>query len=316
MTVLCKPLILLTGPTATGKTEIALDLVEHLEKVEIVSVDSRQIYRRMDIGTAKPSKAQLSACTHHFIDILNPDEHYSAGAYGRAARAVIDDIWQRNGLPILVGGTGLYWQSVLDGFFTDSTDYAHVRMKLLNRLEREGLDSLYAELGALDPILQRRIGPADTQRILRSLEVAVSGVKSLSQLQREGDERKWMCSAMMICMTRERSALYKRIDERVEEMVSAGLCEEVEGLLQGGYNRKSAALCTLGYAEITEHLEDGTSLTEAKELIKQRTRQFAKRQMTWFRRDRRLRFLDIGVWGKSGIVERIIESWERVRPRV
>ena len=134
MTVLCTPLILLTGPTATGKTEIALDLVEHLEEVEIVSVDSRQIYRQMDIGTAKPSRAQLSACKHHFIDILKPDEHYSAGAYGRAARTVIGDIWQRNGLPILVGGTGLYWQSVLDGFFTDSTDYADVRMKLLNRL--------------------------------------------------------------------------------------------------------------------------------------------------------------------------------------
>jgi len=186
---------------------------------------------------------------------------------------------------------------------------------LLERLEREGLDALYAELGALDPILQRRILPADTQRIIRSLEVAVSGEKTLSQLQREGDEGQWSCRASMICLTRERSALYNRIDQRVEEMVSGGLVAEVDALLQCGNHRKSAALSTLGYAEIKEYLEDEMSLAEAKELIKQRTRQFAKRQLTWFRRDRRLRFLDIGVWGRSGIVERIIESWDRVRTR-
>ena len=136
--MLCNSFILLTGPTATGKTEIALDLVGHLEKVEIVSVDSRQIYRQMDIGTAKPTKDQLLTCPHHFIDILQPDETYNAGDYGRAARATIGEIWQRNGLPLLVGGTGLYWQSVLDGFFTDSADYAPVRRTLLERLEREG----------------------------------------------------------------------------------------------------------------------------------------------------------------------------------
>ena len=313
--MLCKSLILLTGPTATGKTEIALDLVGHLEKVEIVSVDSRQIYRQMDIGTAKPTKDQLLTCPHHFIDILQPGETYNAGDYGRAARATIGAIWQRNGLPLLVGGTGLYWQSVLDGFFTDSADYALVRRTLLERLEREGLDALYAELGALDPILQRRIQPADTQRIIRSLEVAVSGEKTLSQLQREGDEGQWSCRASMICLTRERSALYNRIDQRVEEMVIGGLVAEVDALLQCGNHRKSAALSTLGYAEIKEYLKDEMSLAEAKELIKQRTRQFAKRQLTWFRRDRRLRFLDIGVWGRSGIVERIIESWDRVRTR-
>ena len=313
--MICKPIILLTGPTATGKTEVALKAVEYLEKIEIISVDSRQIYRQMDIGTAKPSKAQLLTCPHHFIDILQPDAQYNAGDYGRAARAVIDEIVQRNGIPLLVGGTGLYWQSVLDGFFTDPADYTPVRKQLSDRLKREGLDALYAELGRLDPILQRRIGPTDTQRILRSLEVAASGERTLSQLQGEVNEQKWACSASMICLTQERGVLCERIDERVEEMVNGGLVAEVDALLQSGYNCKSPALSTIGYAEIKKYLEDGTSLAEAKELIKQRTRQFAKRQMTWFRRDRRLRFLDIGVWGKSGIVERIIESWDRRRAR-
>lgn len=311
--MLCKQLILITGATATGKTEISLDIAGILPKVEILSVDSRQIYRYMDIGTAKPTLDQRALCPHHFIDILDPDQIYNAGEYSKAARPLIEEIWAREGIPVLVGGTGLYWQSVLDGFFTDHTDYQQVRVELEHRLQREGLESLYAELGRLDPITHGRIDPSDRQRILRGLEVAIGGAKPLSELKNVKEESAFECKAQMVCLTMDRSKLHKRIAQRVDAMIADGLVDEVQALIKKGYGRDSAALGTLGYLELLDCLEGQSTQEEAVELIKLRTRQFAKRQMTWYRRDRRLRELNLETWGRAGVVQRIIAAWEHAR---
>lgn len=303
-------LILITGPTATGKTEIALQAAQHLPKVEIISADSRQIYRYLDIGTAKPTAAQQNQCPHHLLDVLDPEQNYSAGAYARAARRVVEQIWNRGGLPIMVGGTGLYWQSALDGCFEDETEYAPVRAELHNRLHCEGLAALYEELGRRDPIAQARLHPGDGQRILRALEVALAGKGTLSTLWREHAGRPWVRQPQMISLTMARSRLYERIDERVERMVERGWIEEVRALRAMGYDRGDSALGTLGYFELCSALAGHCPWQEAVERTKQRTRRLAKRQMTWCRRDRRLRELDLDVWGKTGVVERIVGEWE------
>ena len=304
------PLILITGPTATGKTEIALKAAQRLPKVEIISADSRQIYRYMDIGTAKPTAEQQTQCPHHLLDVLDPEKNYSAGAYARAARRVIGQIWHRGGLPIMVGGTGLYWQSALDGCFEDDTEYAPIRAELRNRLHCEGLAALYAELGRRDPIAQARLHPGDRQRILRALEVALAGKGTLSALWREREGQPWVRQPQMISLTMARRRLYERIDERVERMVERGWIEEVRTLRAMGYDRGDSALGTLGYFELCSALAGHCPWQEAIERTKQRTRHLAKRQMTWCRRDRRLRELDLDVWGKTGVVERIVGEWE------
>ena len=305
-----KPLILITGPTATGKTEIALAATQHLPKVEIISADSRQIYRYMDIGTAKPTAEQQSQCAHHLLDVLSPEQNYSAGAYARAARRIIEQVWNRGGLPIVVGGTGLYWQSALDGCFEDAAEYAPIRAELQNRLHCEGLASLYEELGRRDPVAQARLQPGDAQRILRALEVAMAGKSTLSALWRERKGQPFVRQPQMISLTMARSRLYERIDQRVEQMVERGWVEEVRSLLEMGYDPGASALGTLGYLEICSALAGHCPWREAVERTKQRTRHLAKRQMTWCRRDRRLRELDLDVWGKAGVVQRIVGEWE------
>ena len=304
------PLILITGPTASGKTEIALEVARHLPKVEIVSADSRQIYRYMDIGTAKPTAEQQNQCPHHLLDVLAPEQNYSAGAYARAARRIIGQVWNRGGLPIAVGGTGLYWQSALDGCFEDATEYAPIRAELQNRLHCEGLASLYEELGRWDPMAQARLQPGDAQRILRALEVALAGKGTLSALWRERKEQPLVRQPQMISLTMARSRLYERIDQRVEQMVERGWVEEVRALREMGYDPSTSALGTLGYREMCSALAGHCPWREAVERIKQRTRHLAKRQMTWCRRDRRLRELDLDVWGKAGVVQRIVGEWE------
>ncbi len=308
--MICNHAILITGATAVGKTRVGLDIAQLLPNVEIVSVDSRQIYRQMDIGTAKPSFAERAECPHHFIDILNPDEVYNAAKYGEDARKLITDIWFRGGIPVLVGGTGLYWQSIFDGLFKDTVNYEAIRAQLHNRLRIEGLACLYAELGQKDPATHNIIAPNDTQRILRALEVANGGEHTLSELKKGNTQLDFDCNLQMIWLTMDRAKLYHQIDRRVDSMIKEGLPDEVQALLRQGYGRKDAALGTLGYAEIMDWLEGELSFDDAVEQIKLRTRQFSKRQITWCRRDRRLRELNLDMWGRKGVVGRIVEGWK------
>ncbi len=308
--MLNKQIILITGPTATGKTEIALEIAQHIPKVEIISADSRQIYRYLDIGTAKPTAQQQNQCPHHLLDVLGPAERYSAGAYARAARSVIEQVWNRGGLPMMVGGTGLYWQSALDGCFEDQAEYAPIRAELQQRRHGEGLASLYEELGRRDPVAQARLQPGDAQRILRALEVVLAGKGTLSELWREHRGQPLVRQPQMISLTMARSRLYERINQRVEQMVERGWVEEVRALREMGYDPSDSALGTLGYREMCSALAGHCPWQQAIEQTKQRTRHLAKRQITWCRRDRRLRELDLDVWGKAGVVQRTVGEWE------
>ena len=210
----------------------------------------------------------------------------------------------------MVGGTGLYWQSALDGCFADETEYAPIRAELQQRLHCEGLASLYEELGRRDPVAQARLQPGDAQRILRALEVAMAGKSTLSALWRERKEQPFVQRPQMISLTMKRRRLYERIDQRVEQMVEQGWVEEVRALREMGYDPSDSALGTLGYLEMCRALAGHCSWQEAIEQTKQRTRHLAKRQITWCRRDRRLRELDLDVWGKAGVVQRIVGEWE------
>jgi tRNA dimethylallyltransferase len=306
--MLCKSIIIITGPTATGKTYLGIQVAKELGG-EIISVDSRQIYRYMDIGTAKPDKAEQDQIPHHFINIANPDQCYSAGQFGRDVRKCIEQLGKRGVVPILVGGSGLYLQAVLNGFFEDSTDYAEIREILIRRLEDEGLEALYEELGELDPLAHARLSPRDGQRIMRALEVAHGSGESLVEHRNRAPEEPLNCIPLGVCLTMNREALYKRIDQRVEAMMQKGLLEEVEKLVKMGYGRGHYGMETFGYKELLDYLDGHYSLEEATNTVKRKSRQYAKRQLTWFRKDRRLRWLDVDAWGSQGIGERIIAQY-------
>ena len=307
-----KTTILITGATAVGKTGIALDVAKYLPKAEILSVDSRQIYRHMNIGTAKVNQEQRDRFPHHFLDMLNPDQKYSAGEYARAARHRIHTIWDQGGVPLLVGGTGLYWQSVYDGFFIEDEDVysADIRNNLQQRLKDEGIGPLYKELGDIDPIAQNRIEAGDIQRIMRCLEIVLKNGRPLGELWRTEGSTTLGCHSLMVNLTMDRAKLYGRINARVDLMLKKGLVQEVESLLAMGYGHAADAMGTMGYQEIEAYISGRISIAEAISLIKQRTRNFAKRQLTWCRRDRRLWELNFEDWGKQGVIQRIVNGWQ------
>ena len=307
--MLCKQkIIIITGPTATGKTEIGITVAREVGG-EIISVDSRQIYRYMNIGTAKPDKMEQSQIPHHFIDIINPDQRYSAGQFGRSVRQCIEALGKRDVVPVLVGGSGLYLQAVLDGFFADPADYSEIRLILRRRLEDEGLEVLFEELRELDPLAWKRLSQRDGHRIVRALEIAHGRGEELSEGQQRESEDPLDCVPLGFCLSMDREALYNKIDKRVELMMQKGFLEEVKNLLTMGYGRDSYGMETFGYKELLDYLDGNCSLAEATDIIKRKSRQYAKRQLTWFRKDRRLRWLYGDAWGHRGIAERIIAQY-------
>lgn len=304
-----KIILIITGPTAVGKTGVAIEAAKLLNG-EIISADSRQIYRYMDIGTAKPTQDDLEKARHYCIDIKNPDETYSAGNFGEDARKLIHELHCRKILPILVGGSGLYLQAVLDGFFVDKADYSSIRLRMKQRLARGGLEPMYAELGKLDPMAHSLLAPNDTQRILRALEVAQGGTTLSSHWWNES-VRPLTCTTLAFCLALERRELYNRIDQRVDWMVRNDLVGEVKRLVKMGYGRDCPGMATVGYIEILDYLEGKCSLKSSVDLIKRRSRRYAKRQLTWFRKDRRLRWLDLAKWGKGGILARVSAQYRQ-----
>lgn len=306
-----KFLIAITGPTATGKTSLSIQLAEKLKSVEIISVDSRQLYRYMNIGTAKPTLVEQQSIKHHFIDIKDPNESYSAGDFGREVRIRLDEMWTRGITPLLVGGSGLYLQAVLDGLFEDTPASSSNRAHLLRRLAVEGLSAMYEELGHLDPLIQTRIVPKDARRIIRALEIAHSRKLEIGQSITPPHSAPIDCQSFLFFMDRDRHILYQRIAKRVDYMLSQGLVTEVDELRRKGYGQECPAMSTLGYAEIFDFLENRCSLSEAAALIKKRSQKYAKRQLTWFRGDRRLRWLNLDRWGNSGIIDRILAHLDR-----
>ena len=287
-----KPKVLvIVGPTCSGKTALSLILAPHLS-AEIISADSRQIFKFMDIGTAKPSPEELQRVPHHFVDILTPDQDFSAGEFGRQGRETIDNILKRSKTPIVVGGAGLYIRSLVDGLFDGPHADPELRKHMEEQIESEGTAPLLEELRSVDPAAAVRMLPSHTHRIIRALEVYYATGKPISELHAKKSESAFEPQFMGLHW--ERPKLYQNINERVERMMGQGFLEEVRSILQRGYAPGLNALQTVGYKEAIEHLEGKITLSRMVELMKQNSRRFAKRQMTWFRADKRIRWLEVG----------------------
>ena len=282
--------LVLVGPTASGKTEVARAIAGRRDS-EIVSADSRQVYRFLTIGTAKPLPADLSAVPYHFIDIVDPDVPYSAGEFGRAGRVAIDGILSRGRLPLVAGGSGLYIRSLIDGLFEGPAAQADVRAALERELRERGVGALLEELRRVDPDIAGRISPTNLRRIMRALEVYRQTGTPLSVLQREGKVETEF-DPFFVGLRWEREELYRRIERRCDAMLERGLLEEARSLGERGYGPTLNALQTVGYAEAFRHLGGEITYDEMVRLFKQNSRRYAKRQMTWFNADDRIRWVD------------------------
>jgi len=273
-------LIVVCGPTAVGKTEYAIELAEKLN-TEIISADSRQLYREIPIGTAQPSEEQLNRVKHHFIACRSIEEDYNAGMFERDALKLLEELFQKHDAVVCCGGTGLYIKALCEGLDDLPEADEAVRQQLTERLESEGLKSLQNQLQALDPVHFERMDTQNPQRIIRALEVCLSTGKPFSSYhEREKKQRPFTINKIGLETPREE--LYERINKRVDVMLENGWLEEVKAVF---YNRHLNALNTVGYKELFQHLAGELTLQEATEKIKTNTRRFAKRQLTWFKRD-------------------------------
>ena len=278
-------LIVIVGPTAVGKTEIGIKLAEKIGG-EIISADSRQVYRFMDIGTAKPTPDDCRRIPHYMIDVVNPNEDYTAADYSRGARKAIEKIFGKGKIPLLVGGSGLYIRAVIDGIFPGPGENPEVREKLEITAEKFGLASLYRKLSEVDPTAASRIHPNDKRRIIRALEVYEATGKPISALQESAKTEGAAYNPVMIGLNRQREELYRRIDERVDSIFQCGFIEEVESLLKKGYEESLISMEALGYREVIRFLRGEINLDEVKIKVKRNTHHYARRQLTWFRKDR------------------------------
>ncbi len=276
-------LIVVLGPTASGKSDLAIKLAKRFNG-EIVSADSRQIYQEMDIGTAKPTKGQAADIPHHLIGVVKPNQEFSLAQYKSLAVKTIKDIQKRGLLPFLVGGTGLYIQAVVDNL---QIPQVKPNKKTRDRLEKLTNQQLFNRLNKLDPASAELIDQNNKRRLIRALEVCLLTEKPFSEQRKKGQP---LFEIRQIGLKINKATLNKKIDQRVEKMIKAGLVEEVKKLSEK-YHFQLPAMSGIGYQEIGQYLQNKISLAEAKYLIKQRTRQYARRQLTWFKRDKRINWI-------------------------
>ncbi len=282
-------IVIILGPTAVGKTELTLSLAQTIN-AEIVNADSQQVYRYLDIGTSKPAKADRERVRHHLIDVVNPDEEFNAAIYRGLATARIDEILKRGAPALVCGGTGLYLKALTGGLFAGPGRDSELRAKLNREIAESGLASLYQRLITVDPSANRNIHPNDRQRIIRALEVYQSTGRPLSAWQEEHRFHEQTFEVLKIGLERERSELYDLINERTENMIRAGLLDEVRALMARGYSLDLKPLRSVGYRQMGEVIKEIKTLPEALEEMKQETRRLAKRQLTWFRSDAEIRW--------------------------
>ncbi|MFD1735901.1 tRNA (adenosine(37)-N6)-dimethylallyltransferase MiaA [Bacillus salitolerans] len=285
-------LVVLIGPTAVGKTKLSIDIAKRLNG-EIISGDSMQIYRSMDIGTAKITKSEMEGVPHHLIDIKDPTESYSVAEFQQDVRSLITDITNRGKLPMIVGGTGLYIQSVIyDYVFSSIGSETTVRNQLEKELGETGIEPLYEKLKTLDPISAERIHPNNHRRVIRALEIFLTTGKTMTEYQDEQEEDILLYDVALIGLTMDRDKLYERINKRVDIMVREGLVSEVTTLFNQGI-RDVQSIQAIGYKEIYEYLEGKVSFDEAIETLKRNSRRYAKRQLTWFRNKLNVTWIDM-----------------------
>ena len=290
-------ILVICGPTASGKTALAVELALR-HHGEVVSADSMQIYRRMDIGTAKPTREEMRGVPHHMLDVADPEEDFSVARYVDMAAKCVDDILSRGKLPILAGGTGLYIDSLLSGrTFAPFQPDSPLRGQLEEQLRREGGAAMLSRLAQVDPDSAARLHPNDEKRIIRALEVYQSTGKTITQHNLETRAIPPRYDALTLALAFEqREDMWSRIDRRVDQMMDQGLVDEVQRLLDSGVPAKCTAMQAIGYKEMAAALLSHGDVSAGAEEVKLRSRQYAKRQLTWFRRNRAARWL---LWGRE-----------------
>jgi tRNA dimethylallyltransferase len=303
-----KDVLTVVGPTAVGKSEVALELALRLGG-ELISVDSMQVYRGMDIGTAKPSAEERARIPHHLIDIVEVSEPFDAARFVAHARKAIEQVLSRGRVPILCGGTGLYLRALFEGLGKAPARSAGLRTEL----EATPLPELLKELAERDPATFARIDVKNPRRVVRAVEVIRLSGEAYS-LQRADWNNEALLWPLTVGLLRERDDLVQRIERRVDQMFQRGLVPETEALLKVGLRTNPTAMQALGYRQVAEHLEGTRSLSETVELVKARTRQYAKRQMTWFTRQCSVDWIRVDTAGSvDDVVAEAARRWERVR---
>lgn len=285
-----KSAVAVVGPTCTGKTRIAIHLAKLLGG-EIISADSRQIYKLATIGTAKPTPEELSEVPHHLVDLLPLDEEMSAGAYSTLARKVVGEVFARDSIPVIVGGSGLYIRALVDGLFEAPEVDDETRRRMRERLRSEGAEKLLGELRDIDPKAAEGLLPQNYKRILRALEIYYSSGKQISEL-REANPDSPEFRTIQFGIHMDRKNLYRLIESRVDSMMEKGLVDEVKEILRRGFDPNSNSLQTVGYKEVVAYVRKRITFEEMVAQIKMNTRRYAKRQMTWFRKDSRIIWIE------------------------
>ena len=290
--VLAKPVVVIVGPTAVGKSRIAVEVAKAFE-TEVLTADSRQVYRGMDVGTDKPASEERQAVPHRLIDLVDPNESFNAGLYRRQAIDEIERLYRDCRLPLVVGGTGLYVRTLLKGLCDAPQADPIMRAALRQEAEDQGYDRLYARLVDVDPVIAARLHPRDESKVIRALEVYQLSGRRMSEFQQAHGFAERPFAALMIGLNRDRDVLYRRIEGRIDWQLAHGLIEETKQLLAQRYRRDSAAMKGLGYRQVAEHLAGEYDAAEMVRRFKRDTRHFSKRQMTWFRKEPGIQWLMI-----------------------
>jgi len=299
-------LVIVQGPTASGKSELAVRLAEQFAG-EIINADSMQVYRSMNIGTAKPSADQRRRVPHHLLDIVDPDQTFSAADFCREAEMIISDIARRGKNIIVCGGTGLYIRALTKGLMDSPAGDADLRSELQDLAIREGSGVLYRRLAEVDPVSAKRIHPNDQFRIIRALEVYQLTGRPISELRGEHQFGTLRYDYCKIGLSMDRESLYRNVDNRVDLMLGQGFLEEVKGLLAAGYSSNLKPMRSLGYRQLCNYLEGDILFEDVIQLIKRDTRRYAKRQLTWFNQDPEIKWIEYP--GNVAIIEHIVNDF-------
>jgi tRNA dimethylallyltransferase len=291
-------IVVICGPTGVGKTAVGVELARHFNG-QIVGADSMQVYRHMDIGTAKPTAEEQARVVHHMIDIIGPDEPFDAARYAELAGTKIFELDRLKIAPFVVGGTGLYIKALLHGLFDAEVFDADVRRRLKQEADAQGIEYLHKRLRRLDPESAERLHPNDRYRILRALEVVETTGKPISRYHRKHGFSEQPFEALKIALSMDREALYARINLRVDEMIAAGFLEEVKSLLARGYSENLKSMQSIGYRHMADFIQERSSLEACVRTLKRDHRRYAKRQLTWFKADPQI------IWKEPGQIEEI-----------
>jgi len=306
-------LLVLLGPTGVGKTDISLKLAQKIPDIEIISADSMQIYKYMDIGTAKPDKSILNTIKHHMIDIVDPAENFDVIQYSNLAAKIILDVYKRGKIPILAGGSGLYISSIINPLFVGPAKDIEYREILEEEAKIHGKKYLHDKLSKIDPVSASKIKPNDLRRIIRALEVYKSTGKTISYLQKKSSNNNAKIIYQIIGFKRNKENLYQMINLRVDKMIKDGFIEEVKILREMGYKENLNSMQGLGYQQINKHLNGVYSKEEAIDLIKIETRHYAKRQMTWFNNKiKNIEWMDLDKTSENKIILKIKNKINKV----